>query len=267
MPDLSRYAGFPLEFDPAAFQIATPADIIFERQSRQGQHLQDVLLSPEAVAPDADVYYLFYPKRLPSEAQAVLDGYALTYSLVLLPSLRIGLEFVKTAGHYHPPIAGTALPYPEVYTQLYGTLHLLLQKRNPRDPEQIEDCRLVEMTPGFSITIPPGYAHVLINTTQEPGLMAGLYGRDFKPDYRPVQHKRGLAYYLVADNGSVSIQPNPNYECVPPLHYLTELRATPFDYPDAGRPLWSSFLDSPHRYAFLTQPSEVLRLFGAYYKS
>ncbi len=267
MPDLSQYVGFPLEFDPAVLQIATPADMVFERQSRQGQHLQDVLLSPEAVAPDADVYYLFYPKRLPSEAQAALDSYALTYSLVLLPSLCIGREFVKTAGHYHPPIPGTALPYPEVYTQLYGTLHLLLQKRDPCDPEQIEDCRLVEMTPGFSLTIPPGYAHVLINTTQEPGLMAGLYGRDFKPDYRPVRHKRGLAYYLVADNGAVSIQPNPNYERVPPLQYLTELQATPFDYPDAGRPLWSSFLDSPHRYAFLTQPSEVLRLFGAYYQS
>lgn len=265
MPDLSPYAGFPLEFDPGALQISTLPDIVFERQPRQAKSLQGVLIAPEAIAPDAEVYYTFYSKRLPSEAQAALDSYALTYSLVLLPPLCIGREFVKTAGHYHPPIPGTVLPYPEVYTQLYGTLHLLLQKRDPRDLERVADCQLVEMTPGFSITIPPGYAHVLINTTHKPGLMAGLYGRDFKPDYQPVREKRGLAYYLVAEDGAVSIELNPHYKDPPPIKYLTDLRTTPFDYPDAGKPVWSSFLDSPYQYAFLTQPHEVVKLFGDSY--
>jgi len=40
----------------------------------------------------------------------------------------MGIEFVKTAGHYHPLIEGTGYTYPEIYEVLSGVAHYLLQK-------------------------------------------------------------------------------------------------------------------------------------------
>lgn len=259
--DVSECAGFPLTFDPDLLQISTSSDMVFEKKMRKARDQKHVLVSPEAIDPDTEVYHLYYPQKFPAAAQAALDLFDLTYSLVLIPPLQIGGEFVKTTGHYHPPIPGTLLPFPEVYTQLYGTLHLLLQKRHP-DNLEVQDCQLVEMVPGFSITIPPGYAHILINTTQEPALMAGLYGRKFKPDYQPIQAKRGLAYYLLADRSTFTVQKNPLYKDAPPLQRLTDPQNTHFAYADEGIPVWTSFLNAPEQYAFLTQPDAVMKKFG-----
>ena len=41
------------------------------------------------------------------------------------PSLKIGREFVKTQGHYHPAMPGTTIQYPEVYSHLFGEIYLL----------------------------------------------------------------------------------------------------------------------------------------------
>ncbi len=201
----------------------------------------------------------------PSDAQELLDRYGLTYSLVLLPPCQIGDEFVKTNGHYHPPIPGTTLGYPEVYTGLYGRLLLALQRRSGTRPARIMDFVLMEMTPGFVITIPPNYAHCLINPTGEPALMAGLYGRAFKPDYAMTRELHGLAYYLVAgpDGQPVAVA-NPYYAQQPPLRRAAALDGTCFapDYP--GRPIWPTYLQHPDAFAFLTQAAAAQRKFPAW---
>lgn len=255
--DLSPYTGFPLRFDPASLAVETPDSIVFERKIRRAGEVLDMLRDPQAAAPETGLYHLFYPRRLPVDVQSQLDRYDLTYSLVLMPPQHIGGEYVKTAGHYHPPIPGSHLTYPEVYTQLYGTLHLMLQRRDPDRPASALDCRIVVMKPGFSITIPPDYAHVLINTTDQPALMAGLYGRQFKPDYGFVREQRGLAYYVVAGPDGPQFERNTRYQHAPPLEPLAEIACTPFAYDDPGVPVWTSFLADTSRYAFLTRPVEA----------
>jgi len=114
-----------------------------------------------------------------------------------------------------------------------------------------------------SVMIPPDYAHVLINPTEEVALMAGLYCAAFKPDYAEVIARRGLAYYLLQGDGGVVVEPNPRYRNAPPLQRPTSLLGTIFEPPDASdTPLWRSFMDDPERYAFLARPDAVLARFA-----
>ena len=260
--DLSEIAGFPLFFNPGTLDVTSADSLRFETTTRRVVDLSEVLQSPGELSANKILYYTLETLPVDPEVRSVLDRSSLIYGLVLLPALTIGREYVKTHGHYHPPVPGGRHEFPEVYTQLYGKLLLLLQKRRESDPDQLEDCAIAVMTPGYKITIPPGYAHVLINPTHEPALMAGLYGRNFKPDYAPVRSRHGLAYFVLDQDGSMQIQKNQNYSLAPELRWLVSLDGTPFEPPDPGLPMWSAYFANPDKYTFLTEPEAVLAKFG-----
>jgi glucose-6-phosphate isomerase len=263
--DLSHFAGFKLSLDPTNLEIETADGLVLRRVSRTAGELEPVLLSPGEVAPQTELYRNYLLEEAPEDARLALARDNLDFSLVFMPPMMVGREFVKTMGHYHPLIPGTNMAFPEVYAQFFGRLLLLLQKRKPADPNRVEDCALVELTPGYVITIPPGYAHVLINASEEPALMGGLYGsqRAFKPDYAPVKEKRGLAYYVVAQDGQIAVEPNPNYADSPPLRRLADLSDTPFAPVEPGAALWQSLLARPELYAFLSRPDAATRHFNS----
>ena len=159
------------------------------------------------------------------------------------------------------PVPGTPYGYPEVYTQLYGHLLLFLQKRNRANPDTPLDCVLIDMTPGVTVTVPPDYAHVLINPTHEIALMAGLYSPDFKPDYTEVYEHRGLAYYILDQNGTIGIEPNPRYTDPPPLQAARHADRHGFRSSAPRQTgLGSVYHSSLSRTSFLTQP-EVMKAY------
>lgn len=260
--DVTDVNGFSLLFDTQNLDVLTGSAYCFERKIRNLADLEAVLSDPSAGDPKQDAYYLFYPQLLPDAAKEALDAFKLTYSFVLMPSLRVGGEYIKTTGHYHPFLPGTSLGYPEVYTQLAGTLLLFLQQRDPENGDSIVDCRLITMTPGVTVVIPPNYAHVLINPTGSPSLMAGLYGRFFQPDYSMVNEKRGLAYYILEDGDSYRFQENPRYTEAPSLQQMETLKDTRFEYFDPGVPVWKSFLNAPERYSFLSDGAAAKEMFN-----
>lgn len=251
--DISSFAGFDLRLNTDTLQLETASGMLFERTIRTARRLNNVLRFPDAVHPDLALYYMYNIIHAPEHIQTKLDFYHLTFSPVLLPSGRVGREFIKTNGHYHPPIPGSSYSYPEIYTQLYGKLLLFLQRRNPSMPATPEDCELVEMRPGVTVTIPPDYAHVLINASDDLALMAGLYNVTFGPDYADVDRQRGLAYYILDGHDGIIIEPNPHYLNAPPLQRLVDVAGTRFAPSDPGVPVWQSFLADPDKYAFLSK--------------
>ena len=257
--DISIAAGFPLTLDTETGELEGGGALRFGRAVRRLADLQPVLFEADGVAQDTEVYWTFALLDAGPAAET-LDEFDLTFSCVLLPSMKIGREFVKTQGHYHPPMPQSDVPYPEVYTHLWGEPSLLLQRRLNDQPDRIDDCVLVEMRAGESITIPPGYAHILINRSPRPAAIAGLYSRAFAPLYDPVIRVAGGAYYLI-DDAATPVVPNPRYTDQPPLRRLTNLAGTQFAPPDPGRALWTSFLANPSRYEFLSDPTAVRRRF------
>jgi glucose-6-phosphate isomerase len=263
MIDLSFSTGFPLILNPDTWEMTSAYGFSYRRISRTAREMLPVLRSPDGIAPDAELYHVYYVEQSPPAAKNLLEPYDLTYSPVVLPPGEINGEFIKTSGHYHPLIPGTPYAYPEIYTGLHGRLLLVLQKRNLLNRATPLDCTLVELTPGVSVTIPPDYAHILINPTHEIGVMAGLYGRSFKPDNSDVLERHGLAYYLLRDGNGIGAELNPAYLNPPPLIQSVTLTGTPFAPPDdPAIPLWTAFVTKPEKYAFLTQPDAVSTFFA-----
>jgi glucose-6-phosphate isomerase, archaeal len=250
--ELTSVAGFPLKLDAERLDIITGDGISFSRVVRKKAQMESVLMTPEAISDDTELYYNFVLQDAGTHHDA-FRRLNLTFACVLLPPLRIGREFVKTHGHYHPLMPGSAVSYPEIYTHYFGRLYLLMHRRIKDHPARLDDCVLYEMQPGHSIAIPPGYLHVLINPSDEPALMAGLYCLDSHPLYEPVIEMAGAAYYLTGNN---TIQPirNPRYEICPPLTLLTDRQGTLFAPPEEGVSLWASFVAHPDRYAMLSNP-------------
>lgn len=214
-----------------------------------------MLRTPEAAQDGVPWYEIFYMNEAPEAARVDLERLRLTYGPVLLPPGAIAGEFVKTSGHYHPDMPGVTLSYPEIYTGLYGRLLLFLQRRDRQATDTPLDCAIIELLPGVTVTVPPDYAHVLINPSEEPALMAGLYGADFKPDYREVAAHRGLAWYVMRGESDYEVAANPAYVNPPPLRHITGLTGTIFEPPVGDRdvPVWTAFRRNPDRYAFLSQ--------------
>lgn len=259
--DLASVAGFRLELNTDTLDIATHYGIEFVRTARRKSQMRSVLMEPDAVAEDTELYYNFVLTNAGPHSH-VFRRYNLTFACVLLPPLKIGREYVKTHGHYHPNMPGSSIAYPEVYTHYYGQLYLLLHRRINGDPARLDDCVLYEMQPGRSITIPPGYLHVLINPSEKPALMAGLYCLDSYPQYEPVIQMGGAAFYLVNSNGSVQIVENPRYLASPPLVRLDDLSGSQFAPPRDHVPLWSSFVSEPEVYAMLSDAIAAQRHFN-----
>ncbi|MCC6803335.1 MAG: hypothetical protein IT319_10645 [Anaerolineae bacterium] len=249
--DLTSVAGFPLALDPQALNITTGDGIRFDRIVRGKSQMQAVLMEPDSISDDAELYYNLVLKLASGAHTAVFDHTHLTFACVLLPPLKIGAEYIKTHGHYHPHMAGSSLAYPEVYTHYYGTLYLLMHRRIDDDAARLDDCVLYKMQPGRSIMIPPGYLHVLINPSDQPALMAGLYAVDSYPEYDPVVQMHGAAFYFVERDGAMKVVANPRYVVCPPLATLGDLSNSPFAPPCGDAPLWSSFLNDPQAYAML----------------
>ena len=219
MPD------FHEELDTEAMDVVTGSNE-FARDPRYRSEMQPVLYSP--LPAGESINYWNFRLEDAGDIGHIFKQSRLTYSMVLLPSGKVGVEYVKTHGHYHSAIPGVRAGYPEVYTHLYGTLYLFLQRRIDALSDQLDDCVLYSMIPGQSITIPPGYAHIVINPSNQPGLMAGLYSRDSIHDYKPVDDMAGAAYYVIEQNGQESIVANPRYKQAPPIRLMTDLGGTAF---------------------------------------
>jgi hypothetical protein len=64
----------------------------------------------------------------------------------------------------------------------------------------------------------------------------------------------GGAYYFIEDGGVERVIQNAHYTASPPLNEIEKLAGSRFVPPDDLRPLWSSFVEEPQRYAFITDP-------------
>ena len=254
MIDLTPLAGFPLLLKPDTLEVVTPGDIQFTRETRRIGEMRPILREPEALPAGTAVYWN-YKLREAGRAELEFRELGLTFGLVCLPPLKIGREYVKTHGHYHSTMPGSQIGFPEVYTHFYGQLYLYMQRRQHGSAYLLDDCVIYRMIPGHSIMIPPGYAHILINPSGSPALMAGLYALDAAHDYHPIREMAGGAYYFIEEDGHVGVIPNPRYAACPPLREIEELTETRFAPPAGNRPLWSSFIEDPQSFAFITNPN------------
>ncbi len=251
--------GFPATFDGTRGELETDNTVQFNRVVRTKGHIANVLPEGVGVDPTEELYWIFQLIDAGAD-QVTFDDAGLTYACVLLPSKKVGREFVKTQGHYHPRMRGADLEYPEVYSHLFGRIYLLLQRRAGEQNDVVDDVVLIDMHEWGTVTIPPGYAHVLINPSPEPAAIAGIYSSAFQPDYLPFVEMGGAAWFLIDDGGEAFV-PNPRYASAPPVRRPAAGSDPLFLAPDGDDALWSAFLERPERYAFLSDPVAAVQRF------
>jgi hypothetical protein len=137
--DLFTTSGLPIFFDTDNLEVIADGGYKLEAVSRTVGQLSKVLRFPFEKEPPTEIYRNYLFEQMPEHERQVLAKYNLSYSMVMMPPGIIGSEYAKTMGHYHPPVPGTNLGFPEVYTQLCGTLVLLMQKTAPEKRGDVEE--------------------------------------------------------------------------------------------------------------------------------
>jgi glucose-6-phosphate isomerase len=172
----------------------------------------------------------------------------------------MGLEFVKTYGHYHPSVNSTSrYTYPEVYEVLDGDAHYLFQ--HAQNEHSVDEVILVKATKGDKVIVPPNYGHVTINASEKTLTMANWVCRSFESLYDPYTQLHGGAYYELINGRLLH---NQAYEKVPEIRIVY-----PKETPACGllkrKPMYE-LVEEPHLLEFLTAPEQHVALFDGLYR-
>jgi oxalate decarboxylase/phosphoglucose isomerase-like protein (cupin superfamily) len=185
--------------------------------TRELAGLKPVLKDPEATGPDP-VYWVF------AEVGAdPWDNVTITAPgrFSISASLDTGGEYPKTFGHYHPVDAQD-----ELYKLITGEGIFMMQKKKIVDGNWVEDeveavC-LIKAQPGEEIVIKPEWGHSWSNIGSTPLITFDNWTFGHSPsDYELIERLKGLAYYLIEENGEPEATPNPNYKNLPEPEWLT----------------------------------------------
>lgn len=216
--------------------------------------MKDVIYDKEWLsgASNMELYYMYRELSLSKNDALVMKEHNLRYDITIIPPRMLGCEFVKTAGHYHPEVPGTAITFPEIYEVLHGEAQYLMQKP---DGEKIKDVILVRAGEGDKVIIPPGYGHLTVNASNKVLKMANWVVRDFESVYAPIKEKGGGAYFLL----NKGIVKNTRYSEVPEIRFLK-----PSNFKEIGlqknKEMYALVMDMG-KLEFLTKPQEYGWLF------
>lgn len=223
-------------------KLSAMKDVVFDR---------DWFLKAE----DRELYYMFRDLAKNDSDLELIKARHLRYDITRIPAGRLGSEYVKTLGHYHPEVTGTGVSYPELYQILEGSATYLLQKRAKGRDDIIEDFAVLEAAAGDCVLVPPGYGHITVNVSDEELTMANWVCRDFSSIYAPIGNLGGAAYYLL-EAGFVK---NSRYKDMPPVRYLKS-----GDFSDlglgSGKDMYDLVLDED-KLGFLTAPQDFTSFF------
>ena len=185
------------------------------------EELKEVVLDKNFLATadmDTELYYMFRAVSKDEEDEREIKDKGLRYDITIIPPNKLGLEFVKTTGHYHPFLPGSKMTYPELYEVLEGEAHYLLQRREQeRGTERITDVVVVKAKKGDKVIIPPNYGHVTINPSETTLKMANWVANAFSPIYEPMKRRGGAAYFELTNGAFVK---NAKYGEVPDIRFL-----------------------------------------------
>src|SRR3989344_762557 len=163
-----------------------------------------------------EMYYMYRDVHLP-EHEAVIRANHLRYDLTVIPPAMLGEEFNKTVGHYHPPVPGKDLAYPELYEVLEGSALFLIQKVDATGKE-IHDIQAIKAKVGDKVIYPPGYGHIIVNIGSGPLVTANWESADFESLYQPIKDMAGIGYYVVSDGiGGFKFAQNTKYGYMPAI--------------------------------------------------
>jgi len=230
-------------------------EVTREGDVRLAKDMEEVIIDKDWLDGNEDtgLYYMFRDLWKEGDKKTIREE-KLRYDITIIPPRKMGKEFVKTKGHYHPDVV-SGVSYPEIYEVLSGEAHYILQKKSS---DGIEDVALMKAEEGDKALIPPNYGHITINPGDTDLKMANWVDRTFDSIYEDILELEGGAYYELTSGEWVK---NENYENVPEMR---EVESTVI--PDLGivkeKNMYDLIKENPENLDFLKRPQEFESLFG-----
>lgn len=247
MEDLSGSSGLELRLDARKHSLILGKDLNKVKPViRRLKEMREVLAQKGTAQPD-EVYYIYRGLRESKDENDIREN-KLRYDVTIIRPERLGNEFMKTAGHYHPGAYG------ELYEVVYGEAWCLLQKKNIKNSRIIEDVILVKAALGDKIVIPPGYGHILINTGKTHLVTSDWVSSEFSPEYEPYQRGGGAAYFVFEDTLGERFEINPYYQEVPKIRVARPAGKIAQFGLNSGTPIYPLLRQQANKLDFLNNP-------------
>ncbi len=196
---------------------------------------------------DIELYYMYRDLALNEKERGIIHRNNLRYDITVIPPLKLGCEYIKTMGHYHPLVPKTNISYPEIYEVLEGKAHYLLQKEKKG---KILNVILIEAKKGDKIIIPPDYGHITINPSNKRLKMANFVSNKFSSIYEPIREMGGGAYFELIGKRFVR---NENYKEIPKLERIKPINPVEMELKKADT-IYKGFIKNPKILEFLNMP-------------
>ncbi|MEA3254949.1 MAG: glucose-6-phosphate isomerase family protein [Candidatus Altiarchaeota archaeon] len=231
---------------------------LIEPQVRMLSEIKEVVYDLEWLgnSSDTELYYMYRDLALNGQDRGLMKGMDLRYDITVIPPGMLGREYVKTMGHYHPPIPGTKLSYTEIYEVLEGRAHYLLQRL---EDEGITDVILIEAVEGDKVIIPPNYGHITINPSGKVLKMANFVSSKFSSVYEPIKERHGGAYFELVDG----FRRNEYYAHVPELRRVKARDLSEFGFTRSDE-MYYTLRSDPAKLGFLNKPQDQQWIFNLY---
>ena len=255
--DLKEKSGLGLEFDTDKPKMSFDKDLQSRAPAiRTIDQMKEVLLDKDIQQPQ-ELYYMYRDIYRLSD-KPILDKHKLRYDVTAIRPSRLGKEFMKTAGHYHPESFG------ELYEVVYGRCFCLMQRASLQDYRIIEELILAEAVCGQKIVIPPGFGHILINPGPDYLVTSNWVSSRFASRYELYKKAQGAAYFIIpSEDGSrvtpslkigIEIIKNPLFTEVADVSFTQPARQIKRFGLIEGSPMYSLINKDPKVLDFLNQP-------------
>jgi glucose-6-phosphate isomerase len=232
-------------------------EILFGRKKfhpivRKLFEMKEVLYDKEWLtnAKNTDLYYMYRDLSLNEKDKKTILSHGLRYDITVILPLKLGKEFNKTAGHYHPFVSGTNLTYPEIYEVLEGEAHFLLQRISGDD---VDSVMVFKTKKGDKVIIPPNFGHVTINPSGKVLKIANFVARDFDSLYDSFKRKKGAAYFELVSGKFIR---NENYKNVE----LKFEKSSPVLGLKKSEHMYELIRKDPSRLDFLVRPQDFPKM-------
>jgi len=257
MIDLQKKLDLPIFLGEKGFLEFHEPLLPMAPKKRTLAEMKDYLADPEAKFSGDSVYDMYRGVHLPQDKQNFKNT-GIRFDITVFHPGMLGKEFCKTAGHFHPFKQGTAVRYPETYEVVKGNALFLMQRMDNLF-EKVINFYAIEVNESQDVIFLPGYAHFLINPTENILITSNWSADNFKSEYEPVARYHGAAYYVLKGaDGNPEFVPNPNYSKVPKLKFLKPRQLPQFGLIN-NQPAYRTGQKSPDMLQFLITPELYLK--------
>ncbi len=265
---LKTINGIKVQYTDNENKILCQDDVItYKVLNRSLCEMKNVILNSKLLYPD--LFYTEYCHIYKKLHEDIFKESNIRHDITIMSSNFVGIEFMKTYGHYYDLLNSHYYSAPEIIEILHGTALILLQKPkivskgfaigqgidDITDFSSITDVYIFKLNKGNMILIPPNFGRIIINQKASPLVYTSLKSTKARALYQHILKYKGAAYYIIKKNAKQVFVQNPNYKTVPKVK---KIKKWPYaNLLDTKIPLYQSFISNPQKYDWLNNPETV----------